>query len=75
MDDFARLKTVFQRLRHFAELPDEVQRAIIASASHRHFEAERTIYVEGEPAEAIYVLESGWVKAARMTHEGRETKM
>lgn len=30
------------------------------------------IYLEGEPAEYVYILESGWVKATRMTHEGRE---
>lgn len=75
MNDFVQIKTVLQRLRHFAELPDEVQQAIAASASHRHFNAGQVIYVEGEPAESIYILESGWVKATRMTREGREQAM
>lgn len=30
------------------------------------------IYLQGEPADSIYVLESGWIKASRMTLEGRE---
>ncbi len=75
MNNTTQAKTVFQRLRHFGELPDEVQLAIAASASLRHFNAGQVIYVEGEPAESIYILESGWVKATRMTREGREQAM
>ena len=75
MNDFAQNKTVLQHLRHFAELPEEIQREIAASATHRHFDAGQVIYVEGEPAESVYILESGWVKATRMTREGREQAM
>lgn len=75
MNNFIQAKTVFQRLRHFGELPDEVQQAIAVSASRHHFNAGQVIYVEGEPAESIYILEAGWVKATRMTREGREQAM
>jgi CRP/FNR family transcriptional regulator len=75
MNNFLQAKAVFQRLRHFGELPDEVQQALAASATPRHFNAGQVIYVEGEPAESIYILESGWVKATRMTSEGREQAM
>jgi CRP/FNR family transcriptional regulator len=57
------------------ELPDEIQQVIAASALSRHFDAGQVIYVEGEPAESIYILEAGWVKATRMTREGREQAM
>ncbi len=30
------------------------------------------IYLEGEPAEYIFIIESGWVKATRVSREGRE---
>ncbi len=75
MNNFTHIKNILQHLRHFGELPEEVQEAIAASASHRHFDAGQVIYVEGEPAESIYILESGWVKATRMTREGREQAM
>jgi len=75
MNNLAQIKTTLQRLRHFGELPDQVQQALAASASRRHFNAGQVIYVEGEPAESIYILESGWVKATRMTSEGREQAM
>lgn len=70
-----RLKALLARIRHFEGLPPEVQERIAASALPRHFDAGQVIYVEGEPAEAIYILETGWVKATRMTREGREQAM
>lgn len=72
MNNLAHIKNVLQHLRHFAELPDEIQQVIAASALHRHLDAGQVIYVEGEPAESIYILKTGWVKATRMTREGRE---
>ncbi len=75
MNNLARIKDVLGHLRHFAELPDEIQQAIAVSALHRHFDAGQVIYVEGEPADSIYILETGWVKATRMTREGREQAM
>lgn len=75
VSDSARVESVLQQLRHFAELPDDVRKAIAASTRLRHFDQGQVIYVEGEPAESIYILESGWVKATRMTREGREQAM
>jgi CRP-like cAMP-binding protein len=56
----------------FRSLSAETQQALAAAATRRWFEAGQVIYVEGEPAETIYILEAGWVKATRMTREGRE---
>lgn len=75
MNNLAKVKNVLGRLRHFAGLPDEILQIIAASAIQRRFEAGQVIYVEGEPAESVYILESGWVKATRMTREGREQAM
>lgn len=75
MRDRVPVSHVLSRLQNFANLPEQVQQAIAVSATHRHFDAGQVIYVEGEPAESIYILESGWVKATRMTREGREQAM
>jgi CRP/FNR family transcriptional regulator len=70
--------TSSQFLRTLAHLPDfsqltaATQEALAAHAIQRQFAAGEVIYLEGEPAEVIYVLESGWIKATRMTSEGRE---
>jgi len=68
----ARLKDLLGRIRHFNTLPPEVQEKLIAVAIPRHFDAGQVIYVEGEPAEAIFIIERGWVKATRMSRQGRE---
>lgn len=57
---------------HFNALPMEVQNAILTAAIPKHFTAGQVIYLEGEPADHVYILQSGWVKATRMTPEGRE---
>ncbi len=65
----------FQRMPLFNRLTVETQQAIAASANLHQYEADQVIYLEGEPAETVYVLEKGWVKAMRMTRDGREQAM
>ena len=67
-----RLKLTLSKIEHFKSLPPEAQNAIVDVAIPRHFEAGQVIYLEGEPADNVYILEKGWVKATRMTREGRE---
>jgi len=62
-------------MRHFNSLPPEVQNTIAAAAVPRYFDAGQVIYIEGETAEYIYILERGWVKATRMSRDGREQAM
>jgi len=75
MNDATQFISTLRHLSRFDGLAEDTQRVIAASAIHRHFNSGQVIYVEGEPAEAVYVLESGWVKATRMTRSGREQAM
>ena len=67
-----RLKKTLSQMHHFNTLPAKAQEVIMAAAIPRHFEAGQVIYLEGEPADNVYILEKGWLKATRMTREGRE---
>jgi len=67
-----RLERTLSQMRHFNTLPEDAQKVLMAAAMPRHFEAGQVIYLEGEPANYVYILEQGWVKATRMTPEGRE---
>ncbi|MBE0687288.1 MAG: Crp/Fnr family transcriptional regulator [Anaerolineaceae bacterium] len=67
-----RLRDTLAHIKHLNDLPEEAIQAMIESASPRHFDTGQVIYLEGEPANYVYILERGWVKATRMTHEGRE---
>jgi len=64
-----------RRVHHFACLSDEVQEAVARAAAPRQFEPGQTIYHEGDPAAALYILETGWVKATRVSGAGREQAM
>jgi len=63
---------VFSTLPSFAGLDAATLEALARSAVARHFDAGQVIYLEGEPATALFFLESGWVKATRMSPDGRE---
>ena len=63
---------VLGRLRSFSKLDAAALAAVAQAAIPRRFDAGKVIYLEGEPATTLYVLESGWVKATRMSAEGRE---
>jgi CRP/FNR family transcriptional regulator len=56
----------------FAALDAATLEALAQIAVLRQYDAGQTIYLEGEPATAMFVLQSGWVKAARLSRAGRE---
>lgn len=45
-----------------ASAPDSVVEGLLATARLRHFDRGATIFLQGEPARAIYIVASGWVK-------------
>ncbi len=63
------------RVAHFSGLTAATRQALAACAVRRRFDAGQVIYLEGEPAERLYLLAAGWVKATRMTRQGREQAM
>jgi CRP-like cAMP-binding protein len=71
-DRHAHLKSVLSQLPLFNALSAETQAAFVAGTTLQHFQAGQVIYIEGEPANYVYILERGWVKSTRMTSEGRE---
>lgn len=72
LEKHARLKDTLSQLSLFTTLSAETQLAFLTAASLQHFEAGQVIYIEGEPANYVYILEHGWIKSTRMTREGRE---
>lgn len=71
----AGLSKALAQIPHFAELPTSVLADISQRARPCHFDAGQIIYLEGEPASCLYVLEKGWIRATRMSAEGREQAM
>ena len=63
---------VFSKLPALAGLDAATLEALARNAAPRHYTAGQVIYLEGEPATSLFLLESGWVKATRMSPDGRE---
>jgi CRP-like cAMP-binding protein len=74
-DQIGHVMEVLNSVKHFSDLPLDILKAISSETTPRHFDAGQVIYLEGEPAEFVYILERGWVKATRMSREGREQAM
>lgn len=63
---------VLARVPAFSDLEPSILQAVARLAVRRRFQAGQVICLEGEPAAAIHLLESGWVKATRLSPAGRE---
>ncbi len=66
------LRRLLLRVPHFGDLSPQLQEQLIHAAHLRRYEAGQVIYLTGEPAEAVYMLAQGWVKATRISCRGRE---
>jgi CRP-like cAMP-binding protein len=67
-----RAMQMLKSTKHLKELPEDVLMDIASAARQQTFDAGQVIYLEGEHSDTVYLLESGWVKATRMTPDGRE---
>lgn len=55
------------------ELPADVLERLRGQAEVRHYERNQVIFEEGEPAEELYVVQSGQVAIATQSVDGRES--
>lgn len=71
-DKIEAIKRLFANVEHFNALTDAVYAELAALAEPCQFTAEQVVYLEGDEARFIFVIEAGWVKSTRTTREGRE---
>ncbi len=64
--------TLLRGIRCFAKLSPEAIDALAAVATELPYSAGETIFLEGDPATGLFVLENGVVKISRVSLEGRE---
>ncbi len=70
-----RFKRVLAHIKYLNALSPTIQDELARSAQERHFRKGQIIYMEGEPATALYFIETGWVKSVRVSSDGREQAM
>lgn len=75
MSNVANSSTLVAQLRtvaFFAGLEDAILNRLAQRALWRDYGAGEVVFLEGEPAAGIYLLNYGWLKALRVSPEGRE---
>ena len=63
---------VLSAVSYFAQLDDRALQAVARASLRRDYGTDQTVFVEGEPCTGLYVVEEGWLKAVKMSIEGRE---
>jgi NTE family protein len=62
-----------RKIPFFSELPDQVLEAISQRLQREHYHKDTTIFLQGEPADRMYLIESGQVKV--LSDEGGREKV
>lgn len=63
---------VFASVPYFADLEPKVLHTIVETAVRQTYEADQVVFLEGEPCAGLYLVEDGWLKAVKVSAEGRE---
>ena len=67
-----RFHRLLARLPELRAAPPAARQALAAAAQPRTYGPGQIVYHGGEPAAGIFLLERGWVKATRVSCQGRE---
>ena len=57
---------------HFSGLDDATLRAVAQAAIRRDYGSSQVVFVEGEPSDGLFIVESGWFKVIKLSPDGRE---
>ncbi len=63
---------ILESVPYFSGLDEDTFEAITQIAIRRTYEPDQVVLIEGEPTAGLYVIESGWLKAFKISMEGRE---
>jgi len=63
---------ILRSVLYFSGLPDVDLLDIENSAHGRTYQPEQMVSMEGDPADGLYIVESGWLKVVKLSTGGRE---
>lgn len=64
--------TIIRKTAIFGGLRDDALNSLLADASVKSLDAHETLFLQGEPARALFVVLDGWVKIYRIASAGDE---
>lgn len=63
---------ILSAVPYFSGLDSDTLTAVARTAIRRKFAPGQVVLIEGQPAAGLFVVESGWLKANKISTEGRE---
>ncbi len=63
---------VLRAVPAFARLEQATLEVVAREAVPRHYEIDEVLFLEGEPCAGLFIVESGWLKAVKISPSGRE---
>lgn len=72
MSDSTSLEEKLADVSYFKDLDKSMLQAIAQTAIQRSFTEEQVVFLEGEPCVGLYLVDSGWLKAVKVSPDGRE---
>lgn len=72
MSDSTLLEEKLASVSYFKDLDKSMLQAIAKTAIQRTFAEEQVVFLEGEPCVGLYLVDSGWLKAVKVSPDGRE---
>jgi CRP/FNR family transcriptional regulator len=66
------VEKLLSSIPYFQDLDPVVVRQIIQAAVQRDYETGQFVLFEGEPSAGLFIIERGWVKAIKISPDGRE---
>ncbi len=63
---------LFKKIPWLAALDDPTRQRLVAATSLRHFGNGEVVFLEGDQPPFLFVVQRGWLKAVKLSAEGRE---
>ncbi len=67
-----RVAKILTEVPYFSDLDHKAIRHVVAASIRQTYDAGKIVFTEGEPCIGLYVVESGWLRAVKISTTGRE---
>lgn len=57
---------------YFAALDAAAMEAVARAVDRQGYRADQVVFLEGDPSDGLYIVQDGWLKAIKMSPDGRE---
>ncbi|MCB9135858.1 MAG: Crp/Fnr family transcriptional regulator [Anaerolineales bacterium] len=66
------LLTLLAKISYFSHLDETLRKEIARYALRRDYTGDEIIFLEGDPCQGLYLVETGWLKVFKLARTGRE---